>query len=248
MINDSQIEVHDDAGAAARAGAEEFRRMASEASSAGRRFAVALTGGDSPKEIYHLLSTEEFSSSIPWEAVHLFWGDDRCVPPDHPRSNFGMANDLFIRSVPIPEENVHRIRGELGAEAGANRYEEELRSFFGDSEPRLDLVHLGVGDDGHIASLFPYQLENLTERDRLCLPAIERDLGEPRVTLSLRMINSAHVVRMLLPDGEQASLVRKVVEGPIDPFRLPAQLVRPTDGQQLWLLTEESARELSHSN
>jgi len=222
--------------------------MAVEAESAGRRFAVALTGGDSPKELYRLLSTEEFSSSIPWKTVHLFWGDDRCVPPDHPRSNFGMANELFIRSVPIPSENVHRIRGELGSEAGAQQYEEELRSFFGNEDPRLDLVHLGVGDDGHIASLFPFQLHNLTERERLSLPAIEQELGEPRVTLSLGVINSARVVRMLLPDGEQASLVRKVVEGPIDPFRLPAQLVRPTDGEQRWLLTEESARELSRAS
>ncbi|CAN5638720.1 6-phosphogluconolactonase [soil metagenome] len=248
MINPGKIEIHHDTGAVARAGAEEFRRTALEAESSGGRFSVALTGGGSPKELYHLLSTEEFSSSIPWHTVHLFWGDDRCVPPDHPRSNFGMANQLFLRSVPIPAENVHRIRGEFGAKAGAKHYEEELRSFFGEEAPRLDLVHLGVGDDGHIASLFPFQLENLKERERLCLPAIEKELGEPRVTLSLGVINAARRVRMLLPDGEQASLVRKVVEGPIDPFRLPAQLVRPTDGEQLWLLTEKSARELNRAS
>ncbi len=241
MTGRAGIQVEKDAKAAARAGAEEIRTMASEADGAGRRFAMALTGGESPVEIYRLLATPEFRDSIPWHSVHLFWGDDRCVPPDHPRSNFGMANELFIRDVPIPAENVHRVRGELPAEEAARRYEEELRGFFGGEEPVLDLVHLGVGDDAHIASLFPFQLHNLTERERWSLPALQRELGEPRVTLSFRVINSARVVRMLLPDGQQAALVKKLIEGPLDPFRLPAQLVRPKAGEQRWLLTRDSA-------
>jgi 6-phosphogluconolactonase len=246
MKQSDRLQVEEDAGAAARAGAEEIRHLAREAEREGRPFGFALTGGDSPVEIYRLLATEEFAGSIPWSHVHLFWGDDRCVPPGHPRSNFGMAWELFIRHVDLPPENVHRIPGELGAGEGAERYEAELRSFFGTNAPVLDLVHLGVGDDAHIASLFPFQLENLTERRRWVLPAIERELGEPRVTLSLKVINAARVVRMLLPDGEQAPLVRKLLEGPLDPFRLPAQLVRPA-GEQRWLLTRDSARELSAS-
>jgi len=244
MTEQSGIQIQENEKAAALAGAEEFRQLAIEAVKARGRFSAALTGGDSPVEIYRLLATDDFADSIPWKNVHLFWGDDRCVPPDHPRSNFGMANDLFIKSVPIPAENVHRIRGELGSEEGARQYEAELRSYFGTS-PDFDLVHLGVGDDSHVASLFPFQIENLTERERWAVPALERELGEPRVSLSLAAINSARVVRMLLPDGEQAGLVAKLLEGPLDPFRLPAQLVRPVDGRQLWLLTRDSASELT---
>jgi 6-phosphogluconolactonase len=245
MTDHSAVQIHQDETAAARAGAEEFRQMAIDAVAKEGRFSVALTGGGSPVEIYRLLATDEFAGSIPWQGVHLFWGDDRCVPPGHPRSNFGMANELFIEKVPIPGENVHRIRGELGSEEGAKRYEAELRSFFG-SSPDFDLVHLGVGDDAHVASLFPFQIENLSERERWVVPALERELGEPRVSLSMRAINSARVVRMLLPDGEQAALVARLLEGPLDPFRLPAQLVRPADGRQLWLLTRDSARDLTN--
>jgi 6-phosphogluconolactonase len=243
MTDVAGVQIHPDEKAAARAGAEEFRQLAIDAVATEGRFSVALTGGGSPVEMYRLLATEEFAGSIPWKSVHLFWGDDRCVPPDHPRSNFGMANDLFIDSVPLPAENVHRIRGELGSEEGARQYEAELRSFFGPS-PDFDLVHLGVGDDAHVASLFPFQIGNLTERERWVVPALERELGEPRVSLSMRAINSARVVRMILPGGDQAGLVAKLLEGPLDPFRLPAQLVGPADGRQLWLLTRDSAREL----
>lgn len=247
MTRDSGIQVESDAAAAARTGAEEIRQMAQEAHAAGGSFSFALTGGDSPREIYRLLAADEFARSIPWDAVHLFWGDERCVPPDHPRSNFGMAAELFIRSVPIPPENVHRIRGELGAAEGARRYEAELRTHFGEGPPAFDLVHLGVGDDAHVASLFPFQLENLQERRRWTLTALEPEIGEWRVTLSMHAINSARVVRMLLPDAEQASLVRTLLHGPLDPFRLPAQLVRPRAGEQRWLLTRESARKLDGS-
>jgi 6-phosphogluconolactonase len=238
------IQIHDDAKAAARAGAEEFRSLARAAAAAGRNFAVALTGGDSPRELYRLLGTDEFAGEIPWERVHLFWGDDRCVPPDHPRSNFGMAAELFVDRVPIPRPNVHRMPAELGPHEGARLYEEELRSFFSGGLPHFDLVHLGVGDDGHIASLFPFEHGNLMERERWVLPALERELGERRVTLSLATINAAANVRMLLPDGEQKEMVRRLLVGPLDPFRLPAQLVRPDGGVQWWTLTRDSAAEL----
>ncbi|MBA2670411.1 MAG: 6-phosphogluconolactonase [Gemmatimonadetes bacterium] len=245
MTDHSGVQIHEDERAAARAGAEEFRQLAVDAVASAGRFSAALTGGGSPVEMYRLLATDEFADSIPWQSVHLFWGDDRCVPPAHPRSNFGMANDLFIDSVSIPGENVHRIRGELGSAEGARQYEAELRSFFGSSSD-FDLVHLGVGDDSHVASLFPFQIENLSERERWVVPALERELGEPRVSLSMRAINSARVVRMLLPNGERAGLVAKLLEGPLDPFRLPAQLVRPVNGKQHWLLTRDSARELTN--
>jgi 6-phosphogluconolactonase len=244
-VKDSgSFQVVADAEAFARAGAEEVRDLARAAVAEGRSFSLALTGGGSPVGIYRLLGTDEFAASIPWDRVHLFWGDDRCVPPGHPRSNFGMANELFVGSVPIPSANVHRISGESGAEEAARRYAAEIQEFFGDQPPVFDLVHLGVGGDGHVASLFPFQLENLAERTRMAIPAVERSLGEPRVSLSFGVINAARVVRMLLPEAGQADLVRRITRGPLDPFRLPVQLVNPVDGVQRWLLTEASARAL----
>src|SRR5215217_1400957 len=129
------LQVHADAHAAARAGAEAFEVQARAAVEARGRFTVALSGGTAPKEMYALYASDELSSRIPWEGVHLFWGDERCVPPGHPRSNYAMAWDAFIRHVPIPDENVHRMRGELPAEEGAARYREELAAFFGPGVP-----------------------------------------------------------------------------------------------------------------
>lgn len=244
IIDPAEIEVHPDEASLAEAGAEEFVALSAAAAAEGRAFAVALTGGDSPVALYRLLATDAFSSRIPWASVHLFWGDERCVRPDHPRSNFGRARDLFVGRVPIPAENVHRMPAELGAEEGAARYEEELRGFFSGRPVTFDLVHLGVGDDGHVASLFPFALGNLGERERAVLPALERELGEPRVTLSMRVINAAARVRLLMPEARQSGMVRRLVAGPLDPFRIPAQLVRPVGGSRRLSLTRASSAEL----
>ena len=137
---------------------------------------MALTGGSSPRGLYGLLGETAVAREMPWEHVHLFWGDDRVVPPRHPRSNFRLAQDLFIASVPIPAGNVHRVRGEEGAERAAARYEREVRDFFGGA-PRFDLVHLGLGEDGHVASLFPFDRDALLDRSQLARPALFRPLG-----------------------------------------------------------------------
>lgn len=242
-----EIEVHPDGAAAARAAADEFVRLARAAADEGRDFHAVLTGGDSPVELYALLGSDSVSRRVPWERVRLFWGDDRCVAPAHPRSNYGMARELFVARVPIPREKVHRIRGELRARRAADAYEAELRSLFGGDTPAFDLVHLGVGDDGHIASLFPFDLENLTERERWVKPALERELGEPRVTLTPRAIRSAGTVRMLMPSADEAEMARRLLEGPLDPFRLPAQMARPYRGMHVWTLTTGSAARLGAS-
>lgn len=238
-----EIVLFPDAAALARAGAEHFLRLSLLAHERGEPFAAVLTGGGSPRELYRLLGTPELAERVPWEAVHLFWGDERCVPPDHPRSNFGMARGALIGRVPIPAANVHRMRGELGAERAAREYEAELREWFG-GFPRFDLVHLGVGDDGHIASLFPFDLPRLLERERLVLPSLNRELGEPRVTLTPPVINSAARVEFLLPDARKSSIARKLIEGPLDPLRVPAQMVRTNSGKVFWLLTLQAARNL----
>lgn len=238
-----ELEIFADAEALARHGAETFARLAGEAHRRGEPFAAALTGGGSPVRMYRLLGGE-LAERVPWESVHLFWGDERAVPPDHPRSNFGMAREAMVGRVPIPSGNVHRIRGELGAERAAREYEAELRGFFGSRSAALDLVHLGVGEDGHVASLFPFDLPRLLERERLAVPSLRRELGEPRITLTLPVLNAADRVEVLFPEGRKAEIARRVVDGPLDPFRVPAQLVRPLSGKLVWALSRDAARNL----
>ncbi len=241
-----EILVYPNRHAASRAGAESFSERARAAVEANGRFSVALSGGSTPREMYSLLAEEPLRSRIPWEGVHLFWGDDRMVPPAHPRSNFGMANEAFVSRVPIPPENVHRMRGELPPERAAEEYEQELIAYFGnDFPPRFDVIHLGLGDDAHTASLFPFNEEVLRERERRVRVALFRELGEHRLTFTAPVINAARRIEFLILDGKKANVVRSVVQGALDPFRLPAQLVRPTDGELVWMLSREAAGELS---
>lgn len=237
----ARLSIHPDARAAARAVAESFAARAAAAVQARGRFSAALTGGSGPVEAYHLLAEEPFRARIPWDGVHLFWGDERCVPPGHERSNFRMANRAFISRVPVPPENVHRMRGELPPAEGAARYAEELAAFFGPGVPRLDLVHLGVGPDAHVASLFPFSAP-LHERDRIVITSLHRPLGEPRITLTLPVLNAAARVEMIVIGRSKADVVWTVLRGPLDPHRFPAQLVRPVDGEMVWMMDADAAR------
>jgi len=239
----ARLEIHADAHAAARAGAESFALRAREAVEARGRFTVALSGGTAPREMYALLGTDELSRRIPWEGVHLFWGDDRCVPPHHPRSNYGMAWEAFIRRVPIPAANVHRIEGELPAAEGAARYTAGLERAFGAGIPRFDVVHLGVGPDAHTCSLFPFS-PLLREREHTVVAALYLPLGEPRVTFTFPVVNAAARVEVFVVGRDKAGVAWQVLRGPLDPFRLPAQNVRPHDGEQVWIMDEAAAAEL----
>lgn len=239
----AQLVIHPDAHAAARAIAERFARWAKDAIDARGRFSVALTGGSGPVEAYRLLGEEPLRSAIPWEGVHLFWGDERCVPPGHERSNFRMASAAFVSRVPIPPENVHRMRGELPPAEGAARYADALAAFFGDEMPRFDLVHLGVGPDAHVASLFPFS-EPLRERDRTVTTNLHLPEGEPRITLTMPVLNAAARVEMIVIGRSKADVVWTVLRGPLDPYRFPAQFIRPADGELAWMLDADAAARL----
>jgi 6-phosphogluconolactonase len=239
----SSIQIHPDAHAASLAVTESFAAQAIAAVQARGRFSAALTGGSGPVEAYRLLGEAPFRSRIPWEGVHLFWGDERCVPPGHARSNFRMANEAFVARVPIPQANVHRMRGELRPEEGAAAYAEELAAIFGEGVPRLDLVHLGVGPDAHVASLFPFT-EPLRERGRTVTTNLHLPEGEPRITLTLPVLNGAARVEMIVIGPSKADVVWTVLRGPIDPYRLPAQLVRPGDGEIVWMMDAAAAGRL----
>lgn len=234
-----RVLVFADAGAAARAAAERFAAWAREAVRERGRFVAALAGGSTPRAAYALLAEEPLRSAVPWEGVHLFWGDERCVPPGHPRSNFRMAREALLSRVPLPEGNVHRVRGELPPAQAAEAYEREVRELFGGA-PRWDLVHLGVGGDAHTASLFPFS-PPLRERERAVAHTAHPGRGEARVTLTVPALNAAARVELLVAGAAKAAAARSVICGALDPFRLPAQLVRPSPGEAVWLLDRAAA-------
>lgn len=230
-----EVVVHADGEALARDAAADFAALAREAVDRRGHFTVALTGGSSPGRLYQLLADAP-REEIPWNDVHLFWGDDRVVPPDHPRSNYRLAHRLFVGAVHLPPANIHRVRGELGPRRAADLYQAELSDFFAGS-PRFDLVHLGLGDDGHVASLFPFDRERLYERERLAVRALYAKMGEWRVTVTYPVLRNARRVEFLLPSAGKASIARTAMHGPLDPVRIPAQGVIPTDGVLRWRLT-----------
>ncbi len=224
-----------DAAGLARAVAERFVALAGEAVAARGRFVVALAGGRTPRAAYALLATDPFASRVDWARVHVFWGDERCVPPDHPESNYRMARETLLDQVPIPPARVHPIQGDLPPARAAVAYEEELGAVLG-PEGRFDLVLLGMGSDGHTASLFP-GTPALEERDRAVVAVYVERLRAWRVTLTLPTINAARHILFVVSGAEKARALARVRAG--EP--LPAGRVRPAGGGPTWLVDRAAA-------
>jgi len=242
------IEILRDADAVALRAADLFALAAQEAAAARGRFAVALSGGETPRAFYRLLARQQFSKKIPWRRTHLYWGDERCVPPGDPDSNYGMAHDTFIRHVPIAAENVHRMRGEDPPEDAAHEYDGELRRLADLARPRVDvpvfdLVLLGLGADGHTASLFPHS-DALAVEDEFAVATAAPD-GSPRLTVTAPVINAARRVWFLVSGAAKAGMVAEVIEGLRVPIAVPAQGVAPVHGTLTWFLDDAAAAELS---
>lgn len=234
----------------ARTAGEFFANQSQEAIAQRGYFTVALAGGQTPGTLYSLLTSEAFTSRIDWDKVHLFWGDERCVPPEHVESNYSMARHYLLNYAPIPEENIHRIQGELEPQVAARNYETMLRDFFKDADtpqPRFDLILLGMGDDGHTASLFPYS-DALAVQDRWVAAHFVESVRAWRVTLTASAINAAANIMFLVLGASKADSAQAVLQGPPDPQRFPSQLIQPTDGQLIWLLDETAAASLDRSN
>jgi 6-phosphogluconolactonase len=243
-----EIRVFEDSEAVANAAADELLRRAVAGSDSGAPFSVALSGGSTPKRLFALLADEPYRAELPWESVHFFWGDERAVPPDHPDSNFGAAREILFSKTTIPAENVHRIQGELEDPArAAAAYEESLRRFFqlpAGGIPRFDLVFLGMGADGHTASLFPGS-EALGEARRLAVaPWIEK-LGAHRITLTCPVFNNASCILFLVSGAEKAERLKTVVESEGRDALYPAQLVRPKKGELYWYVDRAAAAALA---
>jgi 6-phosphogluconolactonase len=244
----TEIRIFDDAAELARVAAEAFLRKAVSAIDVNGRFTVALSGGSTPKRLFEILATEPFSSRVPWQHVHVFWGDERSVPPDHPDSNYGAADESLLSRVDLPAANVHRIKAEVSdpAEAAAG-YEAELRSFFELAEgqiPRFDLAFLGVGPDGHTASLFP-GTEALGERRRLVVANWVEILGAYRITLTCPVFDKAACIVFMVAGADKADTLQQVLEGP--PDRYPAQSVRPEHGELIWYVDKAAAAALGRT-
>ncbi|MCZ6548295.1 MAG: 6-phosphogluconolactonase [Deltaproteobacteria bacterium] len=226
-----------------------FVRFASEATSTRGRFNVALSGGSTPRGVHKLLTEVGLRERIPWPQVHLFWGDERCVASTHPESNYRMTEETLVTRVPIPLENVHRIPTEKAPLEAANDYEQTIREAFAlskDNLPRFDLVFLGMGPDGHTASLFPGTTV-LREGKRLVIAHCVEKLNAWRITLTPPVLsNAAHVV-FLVCGADKASTLRKVLQGPYQSDLFPAQLIRPVNGTLLWLVDQDAASLLNNT-
>src|ERR1700736_3218371 len=225
------------------AAATEFAAQASSAVRANGRFVVALSGGSTPKSLYNLLATKP---AIPWDKICFFWGDERHVPPDHPDSNYRMAHEALLSKVPVRPENIFRIRGEeKDAEAVALQYEQTLKDFFHLSPgefPCFDLVLLGLGPDGHTASLFPGTAA-LNERHRLVVANWVAKFSAYRITLTFPVLNEAACVIFLASGADKAPIFHEVLEN--RNAHLPSQKVQPTRGKLLWLVDRAAASALS---
>jgi len=223
-----------------------FTARAAEAVSTRGRFAATLSGGKTPVALYALLAKAPFVSQIPWARVHLFWGDERCVPPDHGDSNYRMAREHLLDHVPIPPANVHRMPGEMDPVEAAARYEGELRHFFaphGEGLPVFDFILLGLGEDGHTASLFP-GTRAIRESARWVVGHhVDAQKGW-RITLTPPVINAARAVVFIAAGAGKAVVLKEILEGPLRPDTLPAQIVRPAGGTLLWMLDREAAAQL----
>jgi len=238
-------EIHADTDTLARQAAHRLAELSREAIRSSGRFTLVLSGGATPKRLYERLAEAEFSGKLDWGSIHIFWSDERCVPPDHPESNYGMAVRSLIDRVPLPPRNVHRIRGEMEPQQAATAYEKELRTFFfpryakPPGVPGFDLILLGMGEDGHTASLFP-KAAALHEQKRWVL-AVEKPESW-RVTLTPRVINAARDVLFLVAGSEKAGCLKEVLQGPYRPDELPAQAIRPAPGRLRWMIDAEAAR------
>lgn len=243
-----EVRIVPDKQALFRAAAEEFAAAADSAVKARGVFHVALSGGSTPKGLFELLASDTaLRERVPWQKVHFYWSDERHCPPDHPDSNFRMAQLVLLSKVPVVEANVHRIHGEdPDAAHAAFEYENEVKNSVGaagDEIPRFDLIYLGMGPDGHTASLFPGTAA-IKENQRLVVSNHVEKLSTDRITFTAPLINAAAGVIFMASGDDKAGTLKDVREGPYMPEILPSQLIRPVNGRLLWLVDLAAAAKL----
>jgi len=244
--------VEPDPAALARRVTHHLVEMVSEADEANGRARIAVSGGSTPKAAFQLLADpkQPFRKRMPWEDLELFWVDERTVPPDHPESNYRMTREALLDHVTMVPQQIHRMEGELEPEVAAARYESEIRNTFrleGAELPRFDLISLGMGDDGHTASLFPHTAA-IHELSRLVIANQVPQKDTWRITLTWPVINHARSVFFLIAGADKAERVHEVFMGPRDPERLPSQLIWPSGGILTLFLDKAAAALLPATN
>ena len=239
------IIVEPDANALSRKGAAIFTQVAAESVALRGCFVVAISGGSTPRPMHRLLCEEPCLSTIPWSGTHIFWVDERCVPVDDPASNYGAARVDFVDKLPIPGNQIHPMPVDLVPEEGATAYQRELFHFSQlqpSKIPVLDLICLGIGTDGHTASLFPGQ-GSLMEKKRLIVPVTGGHPQVSRLTMTFPLLNHAREIVFLVSGQGKAPIIKAILEG--TSRRFPAQMIQPLNGSLTWLLDREAASMLS---
>jgi 6-phosphogluconolactonase len=227
-----------------RAAANLFIDQAAQSIAERNRFLVALNGGSTPTRLFQLLAIDS-PEQVDWSNVHIFWGDERCVPPEDPGSSYGQAWNVLLSRVPIPDANIHRVKGELGPVDASNDYSLTLKGFASPplDWPRFDLVYLGMGEDGHTASLFPSSLVDVSE-STLPVTAHYQDRPANRVTLTPIVFNSARMVVFMVTGEKKAVTLAEVLSSRYNPAQYPVQRINPNDGRLIWLVDEAAASKL----
>jgi 6-phosphogluconolactonase len=241
-----QIIICNSADEVARNAAKLFLSLTNEATHRKGRFSVALSGGSTPRATYELLRQPQIRDQIDWSKVHVFWSDEHFVPLDHPDSTYRMSQEALLSYVPIPSENIHPVLTDLEVETAAKKYQETIVNFFDRDSPSLDLILLGMGPDGHTASLFPDSVDVMAPADNLI--AVIKDSPKPplvRVSFTYKLINLAENVVFLVTGANKSVILKAVLEGPTDVAKMPAQGVRPKEGSLIWLVDESAAELLS---
>jgi 6-phosphogluconolactonase len=236
------IKVVPDPTAVATAAAQRIVDLAGDAIATRGSFSIALSGGSTPKTLFQLLATEPHSKRINWKNWKIYFGDERCVPPTHPDSNFRMAGEALLDKVTIPPEHIHRMQGEIDPNQAATEYGQLLKQHFADGG--LDIILLGMGDDGHTASLFP-KTAALNETNHRCVANFVEKLGVWRITMTAPFINRARQIIVMATGAAKADRLHQVLDGPPDAQNLPIQMIDPPAGQALWLLDAPAAAKLA---
>lgn len=240
------IQVFENAEQLSQAAANLFAKQAQDALIKGR-FSVALSGGSTPQRTYDLLSSSPLMDQIPWQIIHFFWGDERWVPPSSPHSNEGMVWQSLLNRVPVPEDQIHPMyEFQKSLEEAADDYNLMLKHFFQGEPHTFDWVFLGLGENGHTASLFP-QESTLSPGNRWAMPTDKTNEGYSRITLTPDAINRSALIVFLVTGHQKAEIVQQVFEGPKQPEQYPAQLIQPDSGELLWMLEQAATQRLSEA-
>ncbi len=243
--NRFRVDIVADLAQICRTAANEILRLVDRAGSKAKPFTIALSGGTTPRRLHVLMAGDPaVRTRLPWNDMHFFWGDERHVPPDDPQSNYRMAWETLLSLAPIPAKNIHRvISEEPDAFQAAEKYEQELKAFFeleAGQMPRFDCILLGMGDDGHTASLFP-ETEVLSETKRIVAAYWVEKLKTHRITMTVPVLNRADLIVFLVSGAEKAKALKAVLQGDYRPEQFPAQLIRPDQGRLLWIVDQAAA-------